>query len=316
MWKRRFLALVGVGETGQSARFVWGSMPLRQSRKTLHVWKENSMLAKPLAACTRLSLTVSQLFEPQVQKLPFSRTAAHIFVSPEDARAIITQCVAWMERQFNACQTPRSMYPSIFNSFTVIRTASAKNCSFRVPQPTFVFPLETPLRLSRNMLHGWKDNSMLVKPLAACTHLSSTVSQLFKAQVQKIAVFTYRSPHFCFIWRRPYHYHAICCMDRKTIQCLPNPSQHAPIYLEYFPSYTMLNSMRNSKNRYFYHIFVSPGDAPGAITLNVVWMDREFHAYKLSRCMCPSNYDPFWDTARYLWKNRHFIIPPCIRRPR
>ena len=29
--------------------------------------------------------------------------------------------------------------------------------------------------------------------------------------------------------------------------------------------------MRKSKNRYFYHIFVSNGDAPGAITLNVVW---------------------------------------------
>ena len=31
----------------------------------------------------------------------------------------------------------------------------------------------------------------------------------------------------------------------------------------------MLKSMRKSKNRYFYHIFVSPGDAPGAITLNI-----------------------------------------------
>ena len=53
--------------------------------------------------------------------------------------------------------------------------------------------------------------------------------------------------------------------------------------------------MRKSKNRYFYHIFVSPGDAPGAITLNVVWMEREFDAlsYKLSRCMCPSNYNRF-----------------------
>ena len=37
--------------------------------------------------------------------------------------------------------------------------------------------------------------------------------------------------------------------------------------------------MRKSKNRYFYHIFVSPGDAPGAITLNVVWMERDFDAY-------------------------------------
>ena len=41
----------------------------------------------------------------------------------------------------------------------------------------------------------------------------------------------------------------------------------------------MLKSMRKSKNRYFYHIFVSPGDAAGAITLNVVWMEREFDAY-------------------------------------
>ena len=38
------------------------------------------------------------------KKSPFSRTAAHIFVSPRDAPAIITQCVAWMERQFNACK--------------------------------------------------------------------------------------------------------------------------------------------------------------------------------------------------------------------
>ena len=28
------------------------------------------------------------------------------------------------------------------------------------------------------------------------------------------------------------------------------------------------------------HIFVSPGDTPGAITLNVVWTEREFDAYK------------------------------------
>ena len=47
-----------------------------------------------------------------------------------------------------------------------------KNCHFHVPQPIFLFPLETPLRLSRNMLHGWKDNSMLAKRLAACTYLS------------------------------------------------------------------------------------------------------------------------------------------------
>jgi len=148
---------------------------------------------------------------------------------------------------------------------------------------------------------------MLTNCLAACTHLSSTVSHLFELQVQKNAVFTYRSPHFCFPWRRPCDYHAICSMDGKAIRCLPNPSQHVLSIFNSFRVIRCLNqSMRKSKNRYFYHISVSPGDAPGAITLNVVRMKREFDAYKLSRCMCPSNYDRFWDRARYLWKKSSF----------
>ena len=83
------------------------------------------------------------------KKSPFSRTAAHIFVSPGYARAIITQYVAWMERQFNACQTPCSMYLSIFNSFRVIRCldqcVSLKIAIFT----TFLFSLGTPLAQSR-----------------------------------------------------------------------------------------------------------------------------------------------------------------------
>ena len=106
-----------------------------------------------------------------------------VFVCPGDAPVAITQSVAWMKRQFSACQTNRSMCPSIFNTFPVIQTASAQNRRFHLPQPTFLFPLETPLRLSRNMLHGWKDNSMLDKPLAvaARTYLSSIVSELYDA---------------------------------------------------------------------------------------------------------------------------------------
>ena len=143
--------------------------------------------------------------------------------------------VVWMEREFDAYKLSRTIYPSIFNSFPVIRTASAKNRRFHVPQPTFLFPLETPLRLSRNMLHGWKDN--------ACQTPRSMYLSIF--------------------------------------------------ILQQFPSYAMLKSIRKSKNRYFYDIFVSPGDAPGAITLNVVWTEKEFDAYKLTRCMCQSNYNRF-----------------------
>jgi len=83
------------------------------------------------------------------KKSPFSRTAAHIFVSPGDAPAIITQYVAWMERQFSACQTPRSMYPSIFNGFPVIRCFSQCVSPKIAIFTTFLFPLGTPLGKSR-----------------------------------------------------------------------------------------------------------------------------------------------------------------------
>jgi len=45
--------------------------------------------------------------------------------------------------------------------------------------------------------------------------------------------------------------------------------------------------MRKSKNRYFYHIFVSPGDAPGTITLNVVayaWKENSMLTNCLAAC--------------------------------
>ena len=85
------------------------------------------------------------------------------------------------EKTIQCMPNPSQHVPIYIQQFPVIRTASAKNRSFDVPQPTFLFPLETPLRFSRNMLHGWKDNSMLVKPLAACTYLYSIVSELYDA---------------------------------------------------------------------------------------------------------------------------------------
>jgi len=73
-------------------------------------------------------------------KSPFSRTAAHIFVSPGDTPATMTQNVASMERQFNACQTSRSMYLSIFNSFRVIRCLNHWVSPKIAILPHFCFP--------------------------------------------------------------------------------------------------------------------------------------------------------------------------------
>jgi len=82
------------------------------------------------------------------KKMPFSRTVAHLF-SPGDAPATITQYVAWMERQFNACQIPRSIYLSIFNTFQFIRCFSQCISPKISIFTTFRFPLGTPLRQSR-----------------------------------------------------------------------------------------------------------------------------------------------------------------------
>jgi len=53
--------------------------------------------------------------------------------------------VAWIEREFNACQTPRSMYPSIFNHFwDIYRVIGRKLWHFQTP-PLFSGPVGMPL---------------------------------------------------------------------------------------------------------------------------------------------------------------------------
>ena len=70
--------------------------------------------------------------------------------------------------------------------------------------------------------------------------------------------------------------------------------------------------MHKSKNRYFYHIFVSPGNAPGTIMLNVVWMEREFDAYKLSRRMYPFIFNNLPVIRTTSAKNDRFHVPQLI----
>ena len=106
-------------------------------------------MKRQFSACqTPRSISFPVIRTASAKKSPFPRTAAHIFVSPGDAPATITQYVPRMERQFNACQTPRSMYLSIFNSFRIIR------CLSQCVSPKSLFyhifvPLGTPLGQSR-----------------------------------------------------------------------------------------------------------------------------------------------------------------------
>ena len=49
----------------------------------------------------------------------------HILASPAYAPGTIAINFTWMKREFNACRTQRSMYPSIFNRFPVIQPESS-----------------------------------------------------------------------------------------------------------------------------------------------------------------------------------------------
>ena len=189
------------------------------------------MLTNCLAACTAIYLQQFPSYSNRkCKKSPFSRTVAHIFVSPGDAPATITQYVASMERQFNACQTPRSMYLPIFNSFRVIRCLN-QCASPKIAIFYFCFPWGHPWgNHAKCCMDGKRIRCLQIVSQRMPIYLQQFPSYSNR-ECKKIAIFTYRSPHFCFPWRRPCDYHAICCMNGKKIQCFPNPSQHVPICL-------------------------------------------------------------------------------------
>jgi len=110
---------------------------------------------------------------------------------------------------------------------------------------------------------------------------------------KKIAIFTYRSPHFCFPWRRPWGNHAKCCMDGKRIWCLQIVSQRVPIYIQQFPSYSNRKCKKSPFSRTAAHIFVFPGDAPATITQYVASIERQFNACQTPRSMYLSIFNSF-----------------------
>ena len=134
----------------------------------------------------------------------------HIFVSPGDAPWEITLNVVWMEREFDAYKLSRSVYPSIFNSFPVIQTASAKKSPFsRTAAHIFVSPGGAPATITQCV--AWME-----RQFNACQTPRSIYLSLFL-------------PHFCFSWGRRWGNHAKCCMDGKRIRCLQIVSLHVPI---------------------------------------------------------------------------------------
>ena len=106
-------------------------------------------------------------------------------------------------------------------------------------------------------------------------------------------------PHFCFPWKRPWGNHIKCCLDGKRIPCLQIVSQHVPIYLQQFPSYSNRKCKKSPFSRTAVHIFVSPGDVPVTITQYVAWMEKQFNS-----CQTPG--------SMYLSIFNSFRVIPCL----
>jgi len=153
----------------------------------------------------------------------------HIFVSPGDAPGAITLNVVWMESEFDAYNLSRSLYPSIFNSFPVIRTASAKKSPFsRTAAHIFVSPGDAPATMTQNVASMKRQFNACQTPRSVYLSIFNSfrvIRCLNQCVSPKIAIFT----TFLFPWGRPWRNHAICCMDRKRILCLQIASLHVPI---------------------------------------------------------------------------------------
>ena len=99
------------------------------------------------------------------QHVTFLRTTAFIFCLPWGRPCGNHAKRCMNENTIQCLPNPSQHVPIYVQQFPNYLNRKCKK-SFSRMQPTFLFLLETPLRLSRNMLHGWEDNSLLVKPLA------------------------------------------------------------------------------------------------------------------------------------------------------
>jgi len=101
------------------------------------------MLVKCLAACTHLSSTISKIARYRWRVTGFwqfswaNERFYHILASPGTIAVNVTR----LEKGFNACQTPRSMYPAIFNRFWDSKLL-VENCDIFTPHLCLATPSE------------------------------------------------------------------------------------------------------------------------------------------------------------------------------
>ena len=133
---------------------------------------------------------------------------------------------------------------------------------------------------------------------------------------EKIAVFTYRSQHFCFPWRRRCDYHAICCMDGRTTRCFPNPLS---MYLSIFNSFRVIRCLSQcvSPKIAIFTTFLFPWGRPWGNHAKCCMDGKRIRCLQivsLNTHLTLTVSQIEQDIGR---KSSFFSYPlPCIRRPR
>jgi len=129
---------------------------------------------------------------------------------------------------------------------------------------------------------------MLVKRLEACTHLSSTISEIYSeisvASDWFLTVYVSEWAFFATFstgYVRPWDNRVECYMDRKRNQCLSNASLHVLIYLQPFLRYSEL--LVENCDIFTPHFCLA---APQGVTPSEFHEDLETHKTRMNGLSC------------------------------
>ena len=161
-----------------------------------HGWKEDSMLVK-----RKQHVPIYLQPFPSNSTVRHFSTFLHILSSPEYAPGTIAINVTRLERGFNACTTPRCIYPSIFNHFwdRVYSKLLVENCDIFIPHLCLAPPQGWPrlnfaqilyMRKTRMNVLSCGEENMTIQPFWYNTSVLRTDGETDR---QKELLYQYRA---------------------------------------------------------------------------------------------------------------------------
>ena len=162
------------------------------------------------------------------------------------------------------------------------------------------------------MLHGSKENSMLVKRIQACTHLSSTVYTSYSEILVGNRNFFLPTLRLTPPYRvAPGTIAVNVTRLERGFNAYKTPRCIYPSIFNRFPVIQAWN-LKVRHLTHFLHILTSTVYAPATIAVNVTRIEREFNACQTTRSMYSSVFNRFWDIASYWSKIAIFSDPTSV----